>query len=104
MLKIKDTKYFIDEENEVVVCTIMDEDGDKFTGVSKCSPEDSFDVETGRRISSFRALLKARQCEAEFIRTHLDTYSRLVKLYENKLDAIDGKCVKYKDAMDGLMS
>lgn len=83
---ISKTKFHVDEENKVVVCVIeVDmqlprhpawayiyqemwkkeyphvEYGGRFTtkAVSRCNPEDTFDVEKGKRIAESRAKAKA---------------------------------------------
>lgn len=73
------TKYYVDEEKEVVACvlTVTDEvlnklhkyglateyfpyepDVRKYTGVARCSLEDEFDVEYGKRLAEYRASYK----------------------------------------------
>ena len=59
--KIKES-YVINEEKGVVVCIIMGytdildvRESFKVTGVSKCRPEDKFDVNVGKRLAESKA-------------------------------------------------
>ena len=60
--------YIVKEDEKVVVC-IMTVWSDahinppkfRFSGVAKCSPEDTFDAETGKKIAQRRALIKFKK-------------------------------------------
>lgn len=87
----KVVKTYIDEDKKVVVTKIKVRDfcfddffmeERNYTGKAKCSPEDIFDVELGKKISLTRAWLKydtARLKELQEINTMLNE-----KLIENK--------------------
>lgn len=52
-------RIYEDVKNKVVVVTISDECGYIIAkGISKCSPEDEFDIEKGRQLANTRAWIK----------------------------------------------
>jgi len=62
---MKETKYFVNPEKKTVVCIITVQDDyfreiHCFEGKAKCSPEDTFDEETGRKIAQKRAYIKMK--------------------------------------------
>lgn len=59
--------YIVNEEKKTVVCILEVEyllgswESLRFTGKAKCSPDDQWDVETGRKIAYSRAYIKMKK-------------------------------------------
>ena len=75
--------YIVKEDERVVVC-IMSVWNDEYTnprkfrfsGVAKCSPEDTFDEETGKKIAQRRALLKFKKACIQSNKIWLENLNR----------------------------
>ena len=113
-------RYFVDEEKKVVVCKLeecfnslicdMCHKGwpghdalviaDEFTGKAQCSPEDTFDVEIGKRIAYKRAVAKLFRAKRralidfvegnkEFVKHLCEDADKLVNKYNSTIDRKD---------------
>lgn len=96
-----DKKVIIDEKRRTVTTLLIGVDNPslKFVGVAKCSPEDTFDVEIGAKISyrrARRAMLVAIRNEVraeikkgeEYTKIHQDIYNDLTKSIEELKQSI----------------
>ena len=63
-------RFYHNAENSVIVCTTIYK-GETVRGVAKCSPEDRFDVEAGKRLAYLR-------CKQKFLHKKL---KRAQKVY-----------------------
>ena len=88
-------KVIVDEKRKTVTTLLLGTENKaiKFVGVAKCSPEDTFDVEIGAKISyrrARRAMLVAIRNEVraeikkgeEYAKAHQDIYDDLTKSIE----------------------
>lgn len=84
--------YYVNEEKKIVVCKISDCSGalicdmchkgwpptdemiinDSFVGKAKCSSEDTFDVERGKRIARIRAYAKLARAKQKKLAAFMD--------------------------------
>ena len=95
-------KVIVDEKRRTVTTLLLGTNENpalKFVGVAKCSPEDTFDVEIGAKISyrrARRAMLVAIRNEVrveikrgeKYTKTHQDIYNDLTKLIEELKQSI----------------
>lgn len=94
----KEFKTYINPEKRTVVTTIKERDFfndnlEKYTGKSKCSPEDNFDIELGKRLSLSRAWLKYDECKLKFIQKEKS-------LIEDKLQYLKNEESQIMDIID----
>lgn len=95
----KSVKTYVNEEKGVVVTKIIevtkgfnffDDIYDVYQGKAKCSPEDKFDVETGKKLSLARAWLKYDEAKLKDIREEKeDLEQELSELTKLELDQIE---------------
>ena len=95
-------KVIVDEKRRTVTTLLLGTNENpalKFVGVAKCSPEDTFDVEIGAKISyrrARRAMLVAIRNEVraeikkgeEYAKIHQDIYNNLTKSIEELKQSI----------------
>lgn len=99
--------YFVNEEKKIVVCKLENCAGsllcdlceqsyphhpdliiaDTFVGKAKCAPEDTFDVELGKKIARERAI-------AKLFRAKLKTLSRFMDLQTHAFRQMYDTCSK----------
>ena len=89
--------YIVKENKGVVVCVMSvwnDEYTNsrkfRFSGVAKCSPEDTFSEETGKKIAQRRALLKFKKACIQSNKIWLDSLKR----QKAEIDATIAKVTK----------
>ena len=58
MVKIVDTKSYVNESKRTIVTVIEDEIGNEFRGQSYCSIDDEFDKDFGEKLAYLRAKRK----------------------------------------------
>ncbi len=98
------TDFYVNEKKNTVCCTLtgylnVPINGDspvyigteviKAVGVAKCSKEDKFDVERGKRIALAKAENKAYEEASKFLtksKEHLEYITNLINLFENHSD------------------
>lgn len=75
--------YIVKEDERVVVCimSVWNEEYTnprkfRFSGVAKCSPEDTFNEETGKKIAQRRALLKFKKACIQSNKIWLENLNR----------------------------
>ncbi len=109
----KVVKTYIDEDKKVVVTKIKVRDfcfddffmeERTYTGKAKCSPEDTFDVELGKKISLARAWMKydvAKLKELQEINTMLNKdLMKNQKEIDKQIDLIDRTENKINELVD----
>lgn len=113
-------RYFIDEEKKVVVCKLTNcagslicdmchkdwpahpamEIADEFVGKAKLHPDDTFDIEKGKKIALRRATAKLAKAKARALQDFLEGQlayvgaltadaNKLLKRYEYNIDKKD---------------
>lgn len=93
--------YIEKPDEKVVVCimTVWNDDCPsrkfRFNGVAKCSPDDQFNLETGRKISQRRALTKFKKA---CIRANVTYYDRLV----SKRNSLDEEIHKLSKSINNM--
>ena len=60
----------------------------KYVGTAKCSPEDTFDVEIGKKIARAKMREKYTRDKFKAIDTFLDMLSPMYELFKDSFDAI----------------
>ena len=70
--------YTIKEKKRLVTYTILTSDGSYFTGRAQCSPGDTFDVEKGKRIAKFRAIIALKKDQLASLRADKEFISRVM--------------------------
>ena len=78
---MKETKYYVNPEKKTVVCVITIRDDyfgqtHRFEGKAKCSPEDVFDENIGRKIAQNRAFIKMK---THFLNTKKEMHLAITK-------------------------
>lgn len=110
-------KYFVNEEKKIVVCKFIGcgyalnhdmrlkgypchpdfEIDDVIIGKAKCSEEDTFDVEIGKKIAYKRAYAKLVEKKSKALSRFIDANNKFMA----DLNAIAGKMTKvYSDIID----
>lgn len=78
----KKIKTYINEEKKVVVTVIIEEDEygfiHKYTGKAKCSSEDEFNVEFGKKLSLSRAWLKYDYSELKSVQETIEFLNQMI--------------------------
>lgn len=90
------TKYhfYYNEDSKTIVCTTLYK-GQLARGIAKCNPDDSFDIEVGKKLAYLRCkqkfaqkkLKRARKAHREAIATHAAATNNLSKACEFCMDA-----------------
>lgn len=70
--------YTIKEKKRLVTHTILTSDETYFTGRSQCSPDDTFDVEKGKRIAKLRAIIALKKDQLSSLRADKEFISRVI--------------------------
>lgn len=86
--------FYHNEDNGTIVCTTMYK-GKMVRGIAKCSPDDKFDIETGKRLAYLRCRLRymkkkskrARVAYTEAFLAEAKARNHLLKMVEFVHDA-----------------
>ena len=100
MVKVVNSKEYINEEKRTVVTILFDEMNNRFEGKAVCSVDDDFDIEFGKRLSYLRAkriMLRAYNKEniryyegqKESWKQFCERAEKEISKYENALDKIN---------------
>lgn len=92
----RSVKYIVKPENNLVVCIIREDCYNVFRGVAKCSPDDTFDEEKGKRIAYLRACKKRK-------RAFIKDYREDIALYESELKFWEEKIAQRKRKIDNML-
>lgn len=114
--------YHIDTEKGIVVCIIRDcsyllcdyieqhsdlyldwnkyEMPNTFAGIARCAPEDTFNLELGKKIAYHKAQLKVTNSFFKHARKFLATYDKQLNLLEDELNAYGNKLAIKADARE----
>lgn len=115
-----DVRYFVNEEKKIVVCKLencfkalncdMCHKGwpgsealmidNEFVGKAQCSPEDTFDIEIGKKIAYKRAVIKMIKAKKRTLDNFVKDYQRvtndlvrdtdkMIRKYESSIDRKD---------------
>ena len=77
-------KYIINPTKKYVIA-IVKSDGKAVKGVAKCSPNDTFDEEVGKRLAAARCKVKVMKKQAESASRYVELYRELKEGAERKL-------------------
>lgn len=116
MAKIR-YESFINEDKKTVVTVIYETFADeediffldkpiyaKFTGKAKCSPEDTFDIELGKKLSLARAWLKRDMAYRKYLDEQIEeaqnTLDNLEKEEEEITNKIEATIAKIEELAD----
>ena len=81
-------KYRIDEENKIVIA-MSTYAGKSVVGIARCAPEDSFDVEKGKKLAAARCTLKVAKKRLRYAESCAKTASEAASYwadYKAKMD------------------
>ena len=81
----RSVKYIVKPEIGLVVCVIKEDWNNVFRGVAKCSPEDQFDEEKGKRIAYLRACKKRKRAFIKDCRGDIEMYREEIRWWEEKI-------------------
>lgn len=104
-------KYFVNKEKGVVVCKLEDcfdsviydmhqkgwpfdenlEIPNTFTGKAKCSPEDTFNEDIGKRIALNRALIKLNTAKRRMLNSFITEAKKVHVMLENDVQKLTDK-------------
>lgn len=76
--------YIVKPEIGLVVCIIRDDPYTSWRGSAKCSPEDVFDEETGKRIAFLRACAKRKRDDLKRFRYAVEDVNNDIKYFEER--------------------
>lgn len=76
--------YIVKPEIGLVVCIIRDDPYTSWRGSAKCSPQDTFDEEKGKRIAFLRACAKRKRSVLKEIRSYVDDINTDINYLEER--------------------
>ncbi len=92
--------YFTDEKNKVIAVATYA--GKPVRGVAKCDPQDSFDIETGKKLAAARCnekVAKKRQANAfKQMKAAEKAYEDAKKHYDNMVNYYNDACEAFAEA------
>lgn len=103
------TYYSIKPEERKVTAYLVIKDGssyDTFEGVSKCSPDDKFDPEIGKKIARLRAMIKFKKTQLAF---HKFQYVQSEEAYRRHMYHLDrcaytsGKIMQMESELENII-
>ena len=94
--KYKFYDFYVDEKNSKVIA-VCHYAGKPVRGIAKCSPEDAFDIEYGKRLAVARAEVKVAQAK---IRNATLKYLEAAKAADAAQKRYDDMKQYYMDAVD----
>lgn len=97
MVKIVDSRTYVNDKKKVVVVYLRDEFNLEFKGRAKCSPEDTFDVEYGEKLAWLRARKKLLNRHKK---EHLQMKEASVKSYNDYMTRMNAELEKFDTAID----
>lgn len=72
MEKERSIKYIVKPEIGLVVCIIRDDEFTSWRGSAKCSPDDTFNEDIGKKIAFLRACAKRKRSALQDIKLNLE--------------------------------
>ena len=111
------TKFYVNEKKGTVVCSVegslmVPTNWDSCVlvpgatlvekGIAKCAPEDTFDVERGKRIALARAENKAYLSALKHLDKFMEQIAVIVNAYEDFNDKAYHACAHNEDYIDSL--
>lgn len=97
------TKFYVNEEKGIVICKLFVQeccDSFEFVGKAVCSPEDTFDEITGRRIAETKAHIKLHRNAAK---TSLHKYEKLTERAGLAMEELNNEVMILLSLEDKLM-
>lgn len=90
---------FTDNQNRKVVVAVTNIAGHRVKGYAKCSPEDTFDLETGKKIAAARCNVKALKKIANYLGDRAEDFTDAAEVAQRQArKALD----KFKAAVDDV--
>ena len=77
MFPLEKYKYYVDEEARTVVA-VQTFAKKKYRGIAKCSKEDAFDVEKGKKIAALKCNKKITQARLDYAKLRYEVISRFI--------------------------
>jgi len=87
--------YIVKPEIGLVVCILRDDPYTSWRGSAKCSPQDTFDEEKGKRIAFLRACAKRKRSELNDLRYQID-------IINSDINYLDQKRNKFLSVIDSM--
>ena len=111
-----ETRFFVNEKKRTVVCMLnghlntpswtmgayVNEAWIKSYGVAKCSPEDTFDVERGKRIAMAKAENRAYLDALKLIEPYIENMEAYIAAYANFNGKVYRTCAHNSEYIDRL--
>ena len=94
--KYKFYNFYVDEKNKKVIA-VCHYGGKSIRGVAKCSPEDIFDIEYGKKLAVARAEVKVAQAKIRNAATKYLAAAKAADIAEKRFDDMKQY---YMDAVD----
>jgi hypothetical protein len=98
-------KYRVDEEHRAVIA-FSSFAGKTITGVAKCDPEDTFDLDTGKKLASARCDFKVAKKRMKHAKACLEYATEAAEYwasYKEKMEAyVTDSAKAYDEALDEL--
>ena len=88
-------KYFTNGEN--VVVAVSSYKGRTIRGVAKCSEQDEFDLETGKKLAAARCAMKVAKARVKNIKVQRDMWQNILAHNASQYEKWDDK---YLDALE----
>ena len=109
MQEERSVRYIVKPEDKIVVCIIKEDWYEQYRGVAKCSPDDKFDEEKGKRIAYLRACEKRKRgyiqmakCQMKNCENELDYYTSVKTRIQGRLDSMRKSLASYREELDTL--
>jgi len=96
MVKIVDSRTYVNDKKKVVVVYLKDEFNLEFKGRAKCSPEDTFDAEYGEKLAWLRARKKLLNHHKK---EHLQMKTLSTQSYNNYIERMNKELEKFDTAL-----
>lgn len=78
-------KYSYFKTNRKIIC-VATYAGRRYRGIAKCSPDDSFDEEVGKKLARMRCDLKTSEAKLKYSQTMFDLRRHELREAENAYD------------------
>lgn len=105
----RSVRYIVKPECGMVICIIKEDYFTSFRGIAKCSPEDTFNEETGKRIAYLRACKKRKRYFIQDAKEDIKLYKSAIDEYEariaqrmRRIDSMRKSIAVYSEEIDSL--
>jgi hypothetical protein len=98
MFPFEKYKYYVDEENKTVVA-IQTFAKKKYRGIAKCSGEDTFDIEKGKKLAALKCNLKIATARYEYANKKISMLNEMMDIINTYEKSVNDY---FKWAVDNL--